>query len=111
MKLKPHEALYLWRRRIWFTQRQLAKREGYSVDEYIRRELNIVPLEPHLKQLCGADTYKPTPEECCTIWRRRLGLSQEAIAEQVGCSRYWVGQMELGNVDSAVRKPYCRVYL
>jgi transcriptional regulator with XRE-family HTH domain len=40
-----------------------------------------------------------TPFERCFLYRRRGSYLQKDVAAQLGCSRYWVNQMELGEVN------------
>lgn len=46
------------------------------------------------------DVLPLAPHERCLLYRRRAGKTQAAIAEELKCCRYWVNQMERGEVPS-----------
>lgn len=50
-----------------------------------------------------------TPLERCILYRRRAGMTRTDLAHELGCSRYWVGQMELGAVNPQRLLDYWRV--
>lgn len=65
------------------------KRRRYSEFEksgMIDRKVDDIRVEPLASH------------EKCFIYRRRLGWTQEQVAELVGITRYWLSLMELGTV-------------
>lgn len=46
--------------------------------------------------------------EKCLIFRLRRGLSQQEVADAIGCSRYWFGKMERGEVTWETLARYWR---
>jgi len=71
-----------------------AKSRGVSRSTYSRWELDR-GQGPDV--VVGFKTI--TPAERCFLYRRRAGYLQKDVAAQLGCSRYWVNLMELGEVD------------
>lgn len=92
-KLSHGETLLLWRRREGMNQLTAAARLGVSPDAYRAWEADRrCWAGPPPKQRLG----RLHPRELCVIARRRARLKQWQVAEQVGCSRLWVVQMEDG---------------
>jgi DNA-binding transcriptional regulator YiaG len=46
------------------------------------------------------DVLPLTANEECYLLRKRSGLTQEQVAEQIGVTRYWLNQIELGKAAS-----------
>lgn len=95
LKISQGEKLFLDRRQKGLTQPKMALALG--IDYYRYRELE--------QQGSRDNTVKDiTQNVCrgdyCTIIRRRLGLSQEEIAEKLGTTRYIVNRMELSRMTN-----------
>jgi len=90
-RLSGSETLLIKRRRLGEDQHSAAKRHGVSQsmygkwerDEVDGPEVNILPLRAH---------------ERCLLYRRRSGDTQEDVAAQMGCCRYWLNLLEKGDV-------------
>ena len=101
-ELSPGQRLVIARRRLGETQAEAALRLGLPESAYCCAELD---------QSCVWDIPVPTlgrlrPHEKCLFERLRYGRqSQQAVANAVGVSRYWLGQMERGlaNCDRLVQ--------
>ena len=87
------ERLLIYRRRRGETQHQAASRLGITRDVYSSWE-----------RTKRANTHPPLKigrlhtHERCLLYRRRVGKSQQQVANSLGCCRYWVNQMERGKV-------------
>ncbi len=96
LRLTVGEKLLIDRLRRGESQVQAAKRLGLGAS---RKNY----------QLFESDTVKypaPAPKlsslksgEKCRLMRRRCGKTQAEIADDLGISRYWLNQMEVGNAD------------
>jgi len=95
-ELSYAERLLIWRRRSGHNQTMAAKLVGVCRNTYTRMELGdetrIQPIVPYLGELYD--------NEACVILRRRSGWPQWRVAEEMGISRFWVNQMELGYADA-----------
>ena len=52
--------------------------------------------------------YNASIGDCCTIMRRRMGLSQEQVAEMLETTRYLVNRMELDEVANSQLYDYIK---
>lgn len=93
--LTPAEILIVWRRRKQWNQKKAAEHYGISHFNYAVAECgkirkvklkipNISPLHDHEK---------------CFILRKRTGKTQEEIAANLGCGKYWLRLQEVGKVS------------
>jgi len=48
----------------------------------------------------------PLKHELCYLKRRRMGLTQKEVGEELGYTKYWVRLMEQGRVDSSALERY-----
>lgn len=90
------ESWFLHRRSLGFRQEEMAARlkishYSYKMIEYDRVDTPV--LVPAIKVL--------RPHEVCAICRRRAGISQLKIAKALKVSRWWLVQMENGDIDCA----------
>ena len=85
------ERLYLHRKRIGYSQIQMAVDQGVCLSEYRSRELDEEGTKVPYVTLS-----KVEPHEVYTILRRRAGKSRTELGEELQVSAYWVGQMEAG---------------
>jgi len=93
--LSEGERALIYRRRMGFSQKQMAALSGVKRRRYSEMEVNgsntlavvasVEPLKPH---------------ELCLLWRRRSGWTQQACADLMGITRYWYNLMENGKVPS-----------
>lgn len=93
--LSVGERLFLRRRRLGWSQREAARHMKVSRTKYGRyeRDQEECPV--------GADPIEYlTDNEQATILRRREGLTQKDVADEIGMSRYWVSKMETGGADA-----------
>lgn len=95
-KLSKGERLYLERRRRGESTTEAAARYGVGRNKFANweRERDAVSDAPSVSL-----KSEPKPHEACQILRRRAGLEISELAEQVGVSRYWLRQMESGQVS------------
>jgi transcriptional regulator with XRE-family HTH domain len=96
IELTLGESLFLLRKRNSWNQARAAKRCGISIDQYKMLEhdnLKKIPQRAHVSY------SELLPHELCLIYRRRAGLKQEFVAEQISVSRYWFGRIESGKAD------------
>lgn len=91
-RLTRGERLLTHRRRVGETQGEAAERRGVSRFRYGAWERDEIDGP---KCLVGAlKNY-----ERCLLHRRRIGLSQFAVGLEIGRCRWWVNQMERGDVS------------
>lgn len=85
------EALYVWRKRRGLNQVRAAEQHGVTPDKY--REWEADRGEDIPRKLVG----RLRLNEVCALLRRRKGQTQAQLAEELGCTRYWVVTMENGD--------------
>jgi DNA-binding XRE family transcriptional regulator len=99
--LTAAERLLVDRRRRDETQAEAALRYKVSQSRYSRWErglddpietLGPGPVLPRVSPL--------KPHEKCLLYRRRVGVTQAKVAEDLNRCKMWVRQMERGEVDS-----------
>ena len=91
--LSTGEAFFIERRRDGLTQEAMAISLGITRHQYglMERDADYRPnghFTPQIKSL--------TISETCLLKRRRLGWTQQEVADLVGIARYWLNQMENG---------------
>lgn len=89
------ERLLIYRRRLGFTQAQAAEHHGLQGHIYARMENGDTR---YLGFMPRVEIKALQPHERCLLMRRRCGKTQEKVAAELKCSRYWLNMMELGNV-------------
>lgn len=99
--LTDSERFLLYRRRMNWTQREMAEKFSLHRNTYGRIEkgqnmMGVVEV-PVIEELA--------PCEWCFLTRRRLGLSQQECADKMGISRVWLNKMEIGKTscDALIR--------
>lgn len=93
MKLQQYERLVIERRRRDESQAEAAKRYRVTLYEYRSWERG----EGKVPARAGASVRRLEPFEECFIQRSRVpGLTAAHLAKAVGCSRWWLTQMERG---------------
>lgn len=92
--LKNHERLIIRRRRLGNTQTQEAKRLGVSRYMYRKWELG----DPHKEITFERKLSTLGIFEICFLLRRRKKMTVTQVAEEIGVSKTWVSDMELGTV-------------
>lgn len=90
------EALFLDRRHAGASQPQWASHLGMDFYEYRRIEI-AGPKENTAKDIRRESTYG----DYCAIIRRRLGLTQQEVAEKLGTTRFRVNRMELDEIPNS----------
>jgi DNA-binding XRE family transcriptional regulator len=91
------------RRRLGLTQAQAAKR--WKIPAHIYARIENDDAEVQHKRTFGmpfamlSGDERPKAHERCLIMRRRCKKTQTTVAKELGCSRYWLNQMELGKVS------------
>ena len=94
-ELTPREKLNLHRRRLGFSQEQMAALFGIHRETYGRIERGQVPqVDDVVDDLGGLLDH-----EKCYILRRRSGRTQIECAQEMGVTRFWFNQMEIGKVS------------
>lgn len=89
------ERMLVSRRRKAESQIDAAAR--YNVSLYAYRQWETEALEcPHALSI-----GKLKPFEQCFLLRRRKGVTAGTLARKLGLSRWWLCQMERGDVDAA----------
>lgn len=90
------EAISLYRRRLSISQSEMAACFSIHRETYRRFEagdaIQTEIVRPSLGEL--------TQSEICYIYRRRKGLTQEEVSEQMGVTRYWIVMMEQGKASA-----------
>lgn len=98
-RLTVGERLLIARRRAKETQVQAARRYGITPFVYGQHERDVSRTD-------GIDVKiaKLERHEACLLYRRRAGYNQQRVAEELGCCRYWLNQMEQGfhNCDELI---------
>ena len=89
-KLTDGERLVLDRRRRSESQTEAAQRYGVTRQLYSQWELDEVG--PPLTYPTG----RLADHEVVFLYRRRAKFSRNRVAQEVGCSPFWVTQMERG---------------
>lgn len=91
LELTAGERLLLWRLRSGFSQRRAANYLKVTYQQYSAwetgKDTTKVP-----KQALG----KITAPEKCIIYRKRAGVTQRKIADDLGCCVFTVRKMEQG---------------
>jgi len=93
--LSEGERSLIYRRRMGFSQKQMAAIAGVKRRRYSEMETkgsNTLAVAFVVLPLTGA--------EKCLIWRRRSGWTQQACADLMGITRYWYNLMENGKAGS-----------
>lgn len=93
LKLRRNETLLIGRLRRGLSQDGAAARFGVPVKIYRSWERS----RPPRGRAWAVEPDRPTAQERCLVLRRRAGLTQAQVARHLGCSRWWVNQMENGN--------------
>lgn len=95
------ERWFIWRWRQQLSQARAAKHLKTTRDVYARAERSddASQLGPLVEPRVGVALSRLKANECCVIYRRRCGFSQEEIARAMGVSRATVNAMECGRVD------------
>jgi transcriptional regulator with XRE-family HTH domain len=91
--LTPAEKLLLERRRKNQTQREAAARHKVSYSRYGLWECNKITEVPKviIKEV--------KPHERCLLYRRRANFTQARVAGEMKICRWWLNQMERGEID------------
>ena len=98
-KLTEPERLFLWRRRFKMTQRQAGLQLGMTRVVYANMEDGVVRI-PTKYKVRAMFLGPVTDAERCTIYRRRSGMTQQQVANELECSRDHVRRMERGKVKA-----------
>jgi len=101
-ELSPGERLVVWRHRKGWSQEAAAQcchvststYRRYEHDHYQDRSTPYVTLQTL------------TETEQCLVLRRRAGLTQAQVAEQIGRSRWFVNMVENGQLASGLVARY-----
>lgn len=95
LNLSEAERTLIYRRRMGFSQKQMAELVGVK-----RRRYSEIETGGSNKFAVVADIEPLRPNEACLIWRRRSGWTQQACADLMGITRYWYNLMENGKAPS-----------
>lgn len=91
-RLTSGETLLIDRRRRGERQGAAAQRLGVTHSMYGKHERDVVELPP-IEDLLPLKSY-----ERCLLYRRRCEQTQEQVASELGVCRFWLNQMERGEV-------------
>lgn len=94
LELSQGEKFLIYRKREGISQAEMARRFHMKRRRYSEFEASGM-IDRKVEDIC-VEPLKP--HEKCLIWRRRSGWTQEAIAELMGITRYWLMLMETGQV-------------
>lgn len=99
--LKQGECLLIHRLRLEMTQSDFGGLMGMNRNRYGRIERD---QDDYNSDICEEDILPLAAHEKCLLYRRRLGLTQQECADELGVTRYWFNQMEIGKepVDTLV---------
>ena len=91
-RLSNSETQLIRRRRRGESQLQAARRLGLSHSMYSKWERGLVD--------CPRERVLPLKaHERCLLYRRRANVTQEDVAQDLRCCRWWVNRMEHGEAD------------
>jgi len=91
-RLTLGESLLISRRRSGLSQDEMAKAKGITRNFY--GEVERDQSEYDGMNFCEVEPLEAN--EKVMLCRRRSSMTQSEIAEQIGVTRYWVNQMEIG---------------
>ena len=103
-KLSPGQKLLIYRRRLGETQEEAASRLGMPESSYCCAELD----RAHGWKIATPRLGGLREHEKCLVFRLLHGMSQQEVADAIDRSRYWLGRMERGEVNSATLCRYWR---
>ena len=103
-RLSPGQKLLIYRRRLGETQAEAARRLRMPESSYCCAELD----QQHGWKIDAPRLGRLREHEKCLIFRLRRGWSQDWVARAIGCSRYWFGKMERGEVNPGTLVNYWR---
>jgi len=97
-KLSQPERILLQRRRHGLTQAQAADRFKIPRHIYARIENGKPVVTRKLENLVEwmKGPFVAQDHERCLIMRERCGKTQDEVAADLKCSRYWLNRMETG---------------
>lgn len=100
--IRPYEQLLIYRLRLGKSQSAFALELGIDYTLYRRIEKGLARPYPAFFDVCKNVT--PLPREQAIIARRRAGMTQGAVAAEMGVTRGWLVQQEkgTGNSDSLI---------
>lgn len=96
--VRPHEKLYIYRLRTGKSQSALALEHGVDYTLYRRIEKGRTRDSAGLFDICR--DVEPVPREQAVLLRRRHGMTQAALAHEIGITRGWLVQQEAGHGNS-----------
>jgi transcriptional regulator with XRE-family HTH domain len=91
LKLTDGERLWLWRRRSMLTQSEATRRFRCGRNFYSWMENDKRPVPKHYKIIFQ---LAPRPYELLALYRRRSGMTVEAIGEDLGVCRVTIFKWE-----------------
>lgn len=97
LSLTKGERLLISRRRAHESQSVAARRYGLSRNRYGEMERDADAISDNFSV---PEVGQLSVEEKCLILRRRSERTQEDCAAELGVTRFWYNQMEMGNVPS-----------
>jgi len=95
-KIPVAERLCIERRRAGRSQTEAAKRYGLTLYRYRQWE----SCKDEAPEGAASSVTKLDPFEECFLSRLRAKISASEMANIVGCSRWWLTQMERGRVSA-----------
>jgi transcriptional regulator with XRE-family HTH domain len=95
LELSQGERSLIYRRRMGFSQKQMAAISGVK-----RRKYSEMEIQGNNSLAIVAAVDPLTKAEECLIMRRRSGCTQQYCADSMGITRYWYNLMENGKAPS-----------
>ncbi len=108
LKLERYEAFIINRKRQNLKRKQIAKLAGITTSGYTSLEKE--QYNKNYKHILTPIIKDLTEAEELTILRKRHGITQEQLAEEVGCTRLWVNKMEKGLVNTFLLRRFWNAY-
>lgn len=100
LELTRSERVLVWRRRSGLGQKEAALEHGVSHRRWGRWERGLE--EPKIDKEVG----RLAVFEQLLVLRKRRKVSQQSVAEALGCTRAWVQMMETGQSSSEQLQVY-----
>jgi DNA-binding XRE family transcriptional regulator len=102
LRITRSERLFIERRRLGESQEQAAWRHGISLNIYEQMERGQRAIPNDLMPRIGDSEV----HERCVVLRRRAQLTQDDVAQSVGCSVRWIQLMERGERPCALLREF-----
>lgn len=107
MKLTPSELLFVDRALRSLTQRQASKKWQTTFWSYRSWEQNPNSVPHEVRSALAYLNEQEIPKPLAyVVMRRREGMTQADLGQELGVSRQWVNRMELGDEEDDLLNEY-----